>query len=177
MSLRFSHGILLLWELCYKTWKISSATLHFIEQAEVKGRQFLCRTAASFVSARIGIIPKAPILPKDLGINKGRSGGLIVVGSYVPKTTKQVKLVPSEFFSNLLFPNIVDVIYLLHGYNFCTLTGWRTQVTMWPFIRKYWGDSDTKFHFLMRCWYSCESFHKQHYRLSWSNLYKLPTKN
>ena len=35
--------------------------------------------------------PKAPILPKDLGINKERNGGLIVVGSYVPKTTKQVE--------------------------------------------------------------------------------------
>ncbi|KDP25980.1 hypothetical protein JCGZ_22710 [Jatropha curcas] len=60
-------------------------------QAELKGKSFLCRTAASFVSARIGIIPKAPILPKDLGINKDKSGGLIVVGSYVPKTTKQVE--------------------------------------------------------------------------------------
>ncbi|KAF2317510.1 hypothetical protein GH714_023711 [Hevea brasiliensis] len=60
-------------------------------QAELKGKSFLCRTAASFVSARIGIIPKAPILPKDLGINKYKKGGLIVVGSYVPKTTKQVE--------------------------------------------------------------------------------------
>lgn len=55
--------------------------------------RFLCRTAASFVSSRVGIIPKAPILPKDLGINKERNGGLIVVGSYVPKTTKQVEMV------------------------------------------------------------------------------------
>ncbi|KAJ6687742.1 ALDOLASE-RELATED [Salix koriyanagi] len=62
-----------------------------IEQAELRGKSFLCRTAASFVSTRIGIIPKAPILPKDLGINKERKGGLIVVGSYVPKTTKQVE--------------------------------------------------------------------------------------
>ena len=54
------------------------------------GKHFLCRTAASFVSAHIGIIPKAPILPKDLGISNERNGGLIVVGSYVPKTTKQV---------------------------------------------------------------------------------------
>ncbi|KAL7160787.1 hypothetical protein ACSBR2_041433 [Camellia fascicularis] len=65
-------------------------------QAELKGKRFLCRTAASFVSARIGIIPKAPILPEDLGINKGRSGGLIVVGSYVPKTTKQVEELKSK---------------------------------------------------------------------------------
>ncbi|KAJ4713548.1 ketose-bisphosphate aldolase class-II family protein [Melia azedarach] len=59
-------------------------------QAELRGKSFLCRTAASFVSARIGIIAKAPILPKDLGNNINRNGGLIVVGSYVPKTTKQV---------------------------------------------------------------------------------------
>ena len=56
------------------------------------GKSFLCRTAASFVSAHIGIIPKAPILPRDLGIGRGRNGGLIVVGSYVPKTTKHVSI-------------------------------------------------------------------------------------
>ncbi|XP_071714796.1 uncharacterized protein [Rutidosis leptorrhynchoides] len=61
-------------------------------QAESKGKRFLCRTAASFVYARIGIIAKAPILPNDLGISKGRSGGLIVVGSYVPKTTEQKQI-------------------------------------------------------------------------------------
>ncbi|KAI6683528.1 hypothetical protein NL676_029441, partial [Syzygium grande] len=59
-------------------------------KAELQGKHFLCRTAASFVSARIGIIPKAPVLPKDLGITKEKTGGLIVVGSYVPKTTKQL---------------------------------------------------------------------------------------
>ncbi|EPS71552.1 hypothetical protein M569_03207, partial [Genlisea aurea] len=60
-------------------------------QAELKGKSFLCRTAASFVSARIGIIPKPPVLPIDLGILRERHGGLIVIGSYVPKTTKQVE--------------------------------------------------------------------------------------
>ncbi|KAK6261467.1 hypothetical protein QUC31_007283 [Theobroma cacao] len=66
-------------------------------QAELKGKSFLCRSAASFVSARIGIIPKARILPKDLGKKKERSGGLIVVGSYVPKTTKQVEELQSQY--------------------------------------------------------------------------------
>ena len=70
--------------------------VHF-KQAELKGKSFLCRTAASFVSSRIGIIPKSPILSKDLGINKDQKGGLVVVGSYVPKTTKQVELVDSSF--------------------------------------------------------------------------------
>ncbi|KAJ6793144.1 Uncharacterized protein M6B38_111235 [Iris pallida] len=65
-------------------------------QAKIKGKRFLCRTAASFVSARIGIKPKAPICPSDLGITKNISGGLIVVGSYVPKTTKQVEELKSR---------------------------------------------------------------------------------
>ncbi|XP_062073864.1 uncharacterized protein LOC133778058 [Humulus lupulus] len=60
-------------------------------KAKMKGKRYLCRTAASFVSTRVGIVSKAPILPKDIGINKQRNGGLIVVGSYVPKTTKQVE--------------------------------------------------------------------------------------
>ncbi|KZV41681.1 hypothetical protein F511_25504 [Dorcoceras hygrometricum] len=60
-------------------------------QAELLGKSFLCRTAASFVSARVGIVPKAPLLPGDLGISTERTGGLIVVGSYVPKTTRQVE--------------------------------------------------------------------------------------
>jgi len=38
----------------------------------------------------MGIISKPPILPSDLGIAREKNGGLIVVGSYVPKTTKQV---------------------------------------------------------------------------------------
>ncbi|KAJ0981299.1 hypothetical protein J5N97_009554 [Dioscorea zingiberensis] len=65
-------------------------------QAERKGKCFLCRTAASFVSARIGIRPKQPIQPSDLGINRIVTGGLIVVGSYVPKTTKQVEELRSQ---------------------------------------------------------------------------------
>lgn len=60
-------------------------------KAELSGKRFLCRTAASFVSACIGIISKPPVLPKDLGIGRERNGGLTIVGSYVPKTTKQVE--------------------------------------------------------------------------------------
>ncbi|CAH9075882.1 unnamed protein product [Cuscuta epithymum] len=70
-------------------------------QAEVRGKRFLCRTAASFVSARVGIRQIPPISPNDVGINKERSGGLIIVGSYVPKTTKQVEELKLQF-GNLL---------------------------------------------------------------------------
>ncbi|XP_042417589.1 uncharacterized protein LOC122006232 isoform X1 [Zingiber officinale] len=70
-------------------------------QAEVKGKRFLCRTAASFVSARIGIEAKPPIRPSDVGITKVNTGGLIIVGSYVPKTTKQVEALVSKFADKL----------------------------------------------------------------------------
>lgn len=66
-------------------------------KAENKGKTFLCRTAASFVSARIGIKPRPLVSPDDLGISSKRSGGLIVVGSYVPKTSKQVEELKSRF--------------------------------------------------------------------------------
>lgn len=62
-------------------------------QAEEKGKRFLCRTAAAFVSARIGHRP-CLVNPHDLGIDSqpsGLNGGLVVVGSYVPKTTSQVE--------------------------------------------------------------------------------------
>lgn len=72
-------------------WSLSSIK-HYVWQAEQKGKSFLCRTAASFVSARIGIVPKDLVLPKDFASDKESSGALIVVGSYVPKTTKQVNL-------------------------------------------------------------------------------------
>ena len=63
----------------------------FIFEAELNGKRFLCRTAASFVSARIGIISRPPVSAKEFGVHRGSTGGLIVVGSYVPKTTKQVR--------------------------------------------------------------------------------------
>ncbi|XP_010693952.2 uncharacterized protein LOC104906826 isoform X1 [Beta vulgaris subsp. vulgaris] len=65
--------------------------------AELKGKRFLCRTAASFVSARVGITSRPPISPKDLGIHKESTGGLIIVGSYVPKTTRQVEELQVQF--------------------------------------------------------------------------------
>ncbi|XP_074305068.1 uncharacterized protein LOC141639999 [Silene latifolia] len=58
--------------------------------AELQGKSFLCRTAASFVSARVGLRSRPPVSPKDLRVHEERAGGLIIVGSYVPKTTKQV---------------------------------------------------------------------------------------
>lgn len=81
--------------------------------AELNGKRFLCRTAASFVSARIGIISRPPVSAKDFGVHRGSTGGLIVVGSYVPKTTKQVGELKAEFGHGLRWIEIsVDKVAL-----------------------------------------------------------------
>jgi uncharacterized protein YgbK (DUF1537 family) len=59
-------------------------------QAESAGKRLIYRTAASFAAIRAGITPPQPISAAALKGSSGR-GGLIVVGSYVPKTTLQLK--------------------------------------------------------------------------------------
>ncbi len=58
--------------------------------AEAQGKRFLYRTAASFVRVRAGIEPRALLTKSDLQLPQS-GGGLVVVGSYVPKTTAQVE--------------------------------------------------------------------------------------
>jgi uncharacterized protein YgbK (DUF1537 family) len=58
-------------------------------KVEAEGKRFVYRTAASFVRVRGGIAPQPLLTYSDLDINPG--GGLVVVGSYVRKTTQQLK--------------------------------------------------------------------------------------
>jgi len=57
--------------------------------AENAGRRYLYRTAASFVAARLGLESRPPLSAAPLASEK-QTGGLVVVGSYVPKTTAQL---------------------------------------------------------------------------------------
>lgn len=67
-----------------------------ILQAEARGKRFLYRTAASIVPLRAGIGPRPLLVRADLDLPAGPStgsggaGGLIVIGSYVSKTSGQV---------------------------------------------------------------------------------------
>ncbi|KAJ4358315.1 uncharacterized protein N0V89_002897 [Didymosphaeria variabile] len=61
-----------------------------ILKASAQGKKFLFRSGAAFVSARLGIAPIPPISAKQLNLD-GTKGGLIIAGSYVPKTTAQLK--------------------------------------------------------------------------------------
>lgn len=60
-------------------------------EAEKQGKRFLYRTAASFVRVRAGIKPRKDMLAKQELVSDTKNGGLFIVGSYVPKTTAQVK--------------------------------------------------------------------------------------
>ena len=57
-------------------------------QAEAAGRRYLCRTAAAFVRARFGL-PRRPLLLPEAMV-AGSGPGLVVVGSYVPRSTAQL---------------------------------------------------------------------------------------
>jgi len=59
-------------------------------KAEKAGKSFMYRTAASIVPVISGQKPIRILEAEDLPTNKN-AGGLIVVGSYVPKTTSQLK--------------------------------------------------------------------------------------
>jgi len=58
--------------------------------AEKQGADFLYRTAASFVRTRVGISPQEGVLPGERMTGDSPHGGLFVIGSYVPKTGKQL---------------------------------------------------------------------------------------
>ncbi len=59
-------------------------------EAEARGKRYLYRTAASFVRVRAGIAPRALLTRADLGLPE-TGAGLVVAGSYVPRTTTQLK--------------------------------------------------------------------------------------
>ncbi|KAF4964301.1 hypothetical protein FSARC_7746 [Fusarium sarcochroum] len=69
-------------------------------QASQQGKRFLYRTGAAFVSSRLGISSIPPLSAGQLGLSKS-VGGLIIAGSYVPKTTAQLDALVQKSGSNL----------------------------------------------------------------------------
>jgi uncharacterized protein YgbK (DUF1537 family) len=60
--------------------------------AEKEGRRFLYRTGPSFLRARGGITEPRVLGPEDLYRKRPKEGhGLVLVGSYVPTTTRQLE--------------------------------------------------------------------------------------
>lgn len=63
-------------------------------QAEARGRRYLYRTAASFVRARLGLDARPLLSAENLQLSGG--GALIVVGSYVPRSSAQLRALLSH---------------------------------------------------------------------------------
>lgn len=58
-------------------------------EAEAKGKRYIYRTAASFVVTRAGLKKRELVKPDELNLSAD-TGGLIMVGSYVPLSTQQL---------------------------------------------------------------------------------------
>ncbi|KAG4291288.1 hypothetical protein FPRO06_03174 [Fusarium proliferatum] len=73
--------------------------------AEAKGYRFIYRTAAAFVSSRLGIKEIPPKTWAEVSlktdVDGSRTGGLVLAGSYVPKTTAQLKALRERRGSDL----------------------------------------------------------------------------
>ncbi|KAL1887948.1 hypothetical protein Sste5346_009893 [Sporothrix stenoceras] len=76
---------------------VDAVVLALMQAASQAGKKFLFRTGAAFVSARLGIVPIDP-LPfsalhaPDPTPDTPTPGGLVIAGSYVPKTTAQLSV-------------------------------------------------------------------------------------
>jgi uncharacterized protein YgbK (DUF1537 family) len=78
--------------------------------AENQGRRFIYRTGPSFVPVRIGMEPY-PLLDHDqLPHDTSNAGGLIVVGSYVPNTSRQVEFLQQQNLLCSIEVNVEDLI-------------------------------------------------------------------
>lgn len=99
---------------------VVSALLQF----ESAGGEFLYRTAASIVRTRLGMEADGRLLGKDDIAGDSGKGGLFVVGSYVPKTSRQVELLIGQ--SDIL-PLEVQVEQLLDE------SSWNEEI--WRVIR------------------------------------------
>ena len=69
--------------------------------AEARGRRFLYRTAASFVPIRADIASRPLLAPTELAM-PASGGGLIIVGSHVPRSSNQLAALQSQ-------PGVVSV--------------------------------------------------------------------
>ena len=84
-----------------------------ILKADTAGKKFLFRTGAAFVSSRLGIPQIDPISAQQLSMSSS-TGGLVIAGSYVPKTTSQLEVL-RERGGDKLTAIVVDVKNLLES--------------------------------------------------------------
>lgn len=78
-------------------------------KAETQGKNYLFRTAASFVKSRIGLRNKSLLDGNKLNIIDNR-GGLIIAGSYVNKTSQQINHLMKETYVDSLEIDALSIL-------------------------------------------------------------------
>ena len=73
--------------ICQRDMEVFVAGAFALEQS---GKTILYRSAAGLVASRFGLPPLPPLKPGSFRHPNSSVGGLVVVGSYVPKTTEQL---------------------------------------------------------------------------------------
>ncbi len=74
-----------------------------------KGKALIFRTAASIVPVLGGLSPKTLLTADELSIKKGKAG-LIIIGSYVPKTSSQLEHLKKQDHLKFLEINVEDLL-------------------------------------------------------------------
>ena len=88
----------------------SYADLEAVALAVLKSNeQFLLRTSASFVNAITGIVAKDCLSKKEILTTQKTGGSLIVIGSYVPKTTAQLVILKQHSDAIFLELDVTNV--------------------------------------------------------------------
>ncbi|MDF9797918.1 uncharacterized protein YgbK (DUF1537 family) [Catalinimonas alkaloidigena] len=82
---------------------------HFVLALIESEVDVLCRTAASFVAAMGGLAPQPLLTATEISDNQ-KSGGLTVVGSYVPKSTTQLEYLLSSGLVQAVELSVDDII-------------------------------------------------------------------
>jgi len=77
----------------YRDIEVVVAALLMVEK---EGKEFLYRTAASFVRTRMGLDHRSELLSRSELLGDNRHGGLFIIGSYVEKTSLQLKALLSQ---------------------------------------------------------------------------------
>lgn len=79
--------------------------------AEAQGKRYLYRTAASFVRVRAGLGERPLLTTQELTANQPTDvGGLVIVGSYVPKTTQQLASLREDSSTCALEVNVARLL-------------------------------------------------------------------
>lgn len=95
--------------------------------AEKRGRKFLFRSSATAVPIRAGIAPGKIFTPYSDDFNS-HNGSLIVVGSYVPKTTSQLDYILARKMHEAIEINVGEV---LSGVTSTGPSGISKQINEW----------------------------------------------